>query len=204
MTEQLKAIKPPRPFCFYPTIEWATAELLQRLPLEHGDVILEPASGDNSLAKVLKDYSSQLYIFTNDIDPEQSADFHFDMTLQESWKWIESSTGGFDWVIGNPPFHSAPPRGKNRGKPIAHLFLQLGYQYARKGVVLLLRKSFTEPVTYRRHWLQTYTDEQFLELRLERISFRDDGRRDDAACDWYGWLHGHTGGFIPEYIWRSL
>jgi hypothetical protein len=25
-----------------------------------------------------------------------------------------------------------------------------------------------------------------------------------VACDWYGWQHGHSGGFIPEYISRGM
>ena len=208
MTEQIKTINSPRSLCFYPTVEWATAELLPRLPLEHGDVILDPASGENAIAKVIKDFSNRIHVFSNDIDSHQPADFHFDMTLRESWKWIERSTGGFDWVIGNPPFTSAPPPGKRRGKPIVHLFVQMGYQYARKGVIFLLSKSFTEPVKDRRSWLQTYSHEQFLELRLERIrtSYDAYGKKisstDEVACDWYGWQHGHSGGFVPEYIWR--
>jgi len=205
MTKHLKALKSAKTFCFEPTPEWATTELLSRLPLEHGDVILDPSSGDNAIAKVVRDFSNELYVFTNDINPTQQTDFHFDMTLRESWKWIERSTGGFDWVIGNPPFTSAPPPGKKIGKPIVHLFLQLGYQYARKGVIFLLRKSFTEPVSYRRTWLQSHSHEQFLELRLERLNFEnEDGTSEQIACDWYGWKHGHSEGFVPEYIWRSL
>ncbi|HEY9873633.1 MAG TPA: Eco57I restriction-modification methylase domain-containing protein [Candidatus Obscuribacterales bacterium] len=202
MNEQLQAVNPPGSLSLYPTPEWATAELLKRLPIEHGDVILDPASGDNAIAKVIKDFSNRVHVFTNDIDPNKPTDFHFDMALRESWKWIDRSTGGFDWVIGNPPFTSAVPPGKKRGKPIIHLFIQMGYQYARKGVVFLLSKSFTEPVSYRRSWLQTYSHEQFMELRLERIRFRCDRRNDEVACDWYGWQHGHSGGFVPEYIWR--
>lgn len=202
MTEQIKGVKPPHTLSFYPTPEWATAALLPKLPLEHGDVILDPACGDSAIAKVLQDFSNRLYVFTNDVDPNQPADFHYNMTLRESWKWIERTTGGFDWVIGNPPFCSAPSTGKKRGRPIVHQFVQMGYQYARKGVVFLLRKSFTEPVSYRRLWLQTYSQEQFLELRLEPIHFICNRKRDEIACDWYGWRHGHTGGFVPEYIWR--
>lgn len=204
MAKQLMTVKPPRPISFYPTREWATVELLQRMPLEHGDVILEPACGDSAIAQVMKDFSNHIHVFTNDIDPDRQADFHYDMTLRESWKWIERSTGGFDWVIGNPPFSSIPPYGKKRGKPIVHLFVQLAYQYARKGVIFLLGKSFTEPVSYRKVWLQTYTPEQFLELRLERIQFKDDDRSNEVACDWYGWQHGHSGGFIPEYVSRGM
>lgn len=203
MKEQLKAIKPKGTLCFYPTREWATAELLPRLPLEYGDVILDPTSGDNAIADVVRDFSSQIYVFTNDIDPDKPADFHYDMTLRESWKWIERSTGGFDWAIGAPPFSSEPAPGKKLGKPIVHLFLQLGYQYARKGIIFLLKKSFTEPASYRRNWLQTYSHEQFLELRLERLSCNCNTRSDAVSCDWYGWQHGHSGGFVPEYISRS-
>lgn len=206
MNRHLSALKTPKTLSFSPTPEWATTELLPRLPLEHGDVILDPACGDNAIAKVVRDFSNQIYVFTNDIDPDNQADFHFDMTLRESWKWIERSTGGFDWVIGNPPFSSEPSPGKKLGKPIVHDFLQLGYQYARKGVVFLLKKSFTEPVSYRRVWLQTHSHEQFLELRLERLNFKGEegSLSDQVACDWYGWMHGHSEGFIPEYIWRTV
>jgi hypothetical protein len=202
MNKQFKAVKHPRSLGFSPTPEWATAELLPRLPLENGDVILDPCCGDNAIAKVVKDFSNRIHVFTNDVDADQLADFHFDMSLRESWKWIERSTGGFDWVIGNPPFTADPVFGKKIGKPIVHLFVQLGYQYARKGVIFLLKKSFTEPVSYRRSWLQTYSHEQFLELRLERINFKNKGRSELVACDWYGWQHGHTEGLVPEYIWR--
>lgn len=202
MTELLKTVKLPESLCSDPTAEWATAELLQQLPLEPGDVILEPCSGDNAIAKVLKSFSNRLHVFTNDVDIRLQADFHFDMTLGESWQLVEHMTGGFDWVIGSPPLSSAPIPGKKRGNPIGHLFMEYGYRYARKGVVFLLRKSFTEPVSYRRQWLQNHSHEQFLELRLERINFRSKGRSSQIACDWYGWRHGHTGGLIPEYIWR--
>lgn len=203
MTELLKTVKLPEPHCCDPTSEWATAELLQQIPLQQGDVILEPCCGDNAIAKVLKDFSSRLHVFTNDLDTHKPADFHLDMTLLDSWKLIESITGGFDWVIGNPPLSSTPFPGKKRGNPVGHFFLEMGYQHARKGVVFLLRKSFTEPVSYRRQWLQAHSHEQFLELRLERITFRSKGRSNQIACDWYGWQHGHTGGFIPDYVWRS-
>jgi hypothetical protein len=203
MTERLKNIKPPRTLGLYPTPEWATAELLQRLPLESGDVILDPASGDSAIAKVIKEFSSRLCVVTNDIDSHRQADFHLDMTLRESWKWIERSTGGFDWAIGNPPLHSAPPPGEKTGRPIVDFFVQMGYQHARKGIVFLLRKSFTEPVGNRRVWLQTSTHEQFLELRLEPIRFKGKRRSAESARDWYGWRHGHTGGFVPEYIWST-
>lgn len=196
-------VKNQKSLCFFPTREWATMELLERLPLKHGDVILEPACSDNAIAQVIKDFSDRIQVFTNDLNSECQADFHYDMTLRESWKWIERSTGGFDWVIGNPPFFSSPAPGKKRGKPIVHQFVQLGYQYARKGVIFLLNKSFTEPVSYRRMWLQTYSSEQFLELRLERLHLGTEEKSSEVVCDWYGWKHGHTGGFVPEYISRS-
>lgn len=203
MTEQLRVVRPSGHLWFYPTPEWATAELLPRLPLENGDVILEPCAQDNAIAKVIKDFSNNIQVFTNDIDAQQQADFHFDMTLHQSWQSIVSMTGGFDWVIGNPPFFSDPLPGGKRGKPIVHIIVQLAYQYARKGVVFLLKKSFTEPVSYRRSWLSTHSREQFLELRLQRIRFNNDLKRDEVACDWYGWQHGHPGGFVPEYIYKG-
>jgi hypothetical protein len=189
------------PVYFYQTPEWSTAELLQRLPLERGDLILDPACGEQSIAKVVKDFSNQIYIFTNDVNGDRPADFHFDMTRRESWQAIELCTGGFDWVIGHPPFWADSSDGKKIGKPIVHRFLEIGYQFAKKGVVFLLKKSFTEPVGYRRSWLQAYRQEQFLELRLEPISFNCTCRPDGVACDWYGWKHGHTGGLVPEYVW---
>lgn len=203
MKNLLKSVKLPEPVCCDPNAEWATAQLLQKMPLEPGDVILEPCCGDSAIAKVIKNCSHQLHVFTNDIDDRQPADFHLDMTQPESWKLIERMTGGFDWVIGSPPLASEPFPGKKRGNPIGHLFLGYGYMYARKGIVFLLRKSFTEPVSYRRQWLQSHSHEQFLELRLERITLRTKGRSNQIACDWYGWKHGHTGGFVPEYIWRA-
>lgn len=203
--EQIKKIQPRRPTCCYPTPEWATAELLQRLPLERGDVILDPACGRGAIAQGLNHTRHGISVWTNDIDPDRLADFHYDMTLRESWKWIERATGGFDWVISNPPFCSKPlaapsPRHSHRS---LELFLQLGYRYARKGVVFLLDRTLVEPERDRRLGWQNYRHEQFLELRLERIRFADRGRQRLVGCNWYGWRHGHREGFVPQSIWNE-
>ncbi len=203
LIQQLHLRQPYRWFNSYPSPEWATAELLPRLPLELGDVILDPASGNNAIAKVIQDFSNQIYVFTNDIDPHQCSDFHFDMTLEASWQWLEYATGGFDWVISYPPCYQYLVPGKKSRKSIIHLFVKMAYKYAAKGVIFLMRKSLTEPIGDRRSWLQEYRQEQFLELRLERIRFFNEykNKYDDLTCDWYGWQHGHQGGFVPEYIW---
>jgi hypothetical protein len=112
---------------FYKTPAWQTQALRRRVEITGS--VFECCVGDHSIARQFQDCR----ITTNDIDPQRRATFHKDASNINEW----SSFGQHDWVVTNPPF--------NRAIEI----LGPALQYARTGVVMLLRLSFLEPTEKR-------------------------------------------------------
>lgn len=171
---------------FYETPPWQTRALMRRVKIEGS--ILECCSGDGSLVNELLHGSwiSPLTghkivgnIFTNDIDPERSADFHLDAALAESW----SSFPTVDWVITNPPFNQA------------YEILCQAHEHARCGVVLLLRLSFLEPTRERSAWLAATPPGR--QIILPRWSYKQNGSSDSVTTAWMVWGKGQAGCTVP-------
>lgn len=152
---------------FYPTPEWATEELLRRVPLSGR--ILECCAGAGDMAKVLA-LSRRGEVYCNDLDPETLWPEHHDATHRLSWAkyW-----NGLDWIVTNPPFN------------VAAEIVPLAYEHARAGIAMLLRLSYLEPVENRGSWLNEHPPTKL--IVLPRISFTGDGKTDNVTCAWLVW-----------------
>jgi hypothetical protein len=72
------------PLNFYESPSWFTTELLCHVKLS--GVIGEPCVGHGAIASLLQAWPYTENIWTNDIDPNKTADYHYDATLPQSWE----------------------------------------------------------------------------------------------------------------------
>lgn len=131
---------------FYPTPDFATEELLKRVPMD--GTIFECCAGDGRMADVLRRHLELLSttgrarhfvrkVITNDIDRRRKTDYHRDMTKPHNWRTLPP----FDWVVTNPPNN------------VARFILPLAHEHAKVGVAFLVRLSYLEPTKNRYEWL---------------------------------------------------
>jgi hypothetical protein len=154
-----------RNFDYYPTPEFATNALLNSgEPI--GGLILEPCTGDDAIAEVLRNRAGM--VVTNDIDFSRTADFHQNIL---DAKWLFGFE--FNWIVTNPPFS------------LASQIVPLCYERATEGIAMLLRLSFLEPVESRGAWLNEHPPTTL--IVLPRISFTNDGHTDSVTCAWMVW-----------------
>ena len=152
------------PLNFYESPSWFTTELLRHVRLS--GVIGEPCVGHGAIASLLNVWPHAEHIWTNDIDPNKQAHFHYDATLAESWEKFPEC----DWICTNPPYAEfAAPIIKN------------AYQKARVGVAAFLLTSCLEPCDDRADFLQQHPPS--LVLILPRFCFRKDKRGTRWATD---------------------
>lgn len=143
------------PLNFYESPWWFTTELLRYV--QPFGVIGEPCVGHGAIASLLKAYPKTERIWSNDIDPNKTADYHLDATLLQSWDELPSA----DWIVTNPPYSKfAAPIIKN------------AYQKASIGVAAFLLTSFLEPCDDRADFLQQHPPS--LVLVYPRFCFRKD------------------------------
>ncbi len=152
------------PLNFYESPSWFTTELLRHVRLS--GVIGEPCVGHGAIASLLRVWPDTGRIWTNDIDPNKEADYHYDATLSQSW----DSFPECDWICTNPPYAElAAPITKN------------AYQKARVGVAAFLLTSFLEPCDDRAEFLQQHPPS--LVLIMPRFCFRKDKKGKRWATD---------------------
>lgn len=153
-------------FDFYPTPSFMTRSLLYFHPAIRGSKVLEPCSGQNHIAVILQ--QARCEVFTNDLDRRHPAQTFGDATSNDYWK----TAPAVDWVITNPPFNEAI------------FILKRAIEHADLGVIMLLRKTFTEPTDDRGPWLQLHPPTRA--IGEPRYSFRGSGN-DSVSCDWMIW-----------------
>ena len=152
------------PLNFYESPSWFITELLRHVKLS--GVIGEPCVGHGAIASLLNVWPHTEHIWTNDIDPNKQAHFHYDATLAGSWEKFPKC----DWICTNPPYAEfAAPIIKN------------AYQKARVGVAAFLLTSFLEPCDDRADFLQQHPPS--LVLILPRFCFRKDKKGKRWATD---------------------
>lgn len=153
----------------YFTPTHAVEELIKRLPLAPGDRVLEPCSGEGAIAVAL--IAHGCLVRTNDIDPQQPADEHFDAAQSRFWEGIKWDCP--DWIITNPPFSHAAQ------------IIPFAYEHARTGIAMLLRYSYLEPCEDRGEWLALNPPTGL--ISVPRISFTGDGKTDSVGTAWFVW-----------------
>lgn len=134
--------------------------------------VFEPCVGDGHIARIVERRATR--VLTNDVDPKRSALAHFDARDLRAWRAYHREAGPFDFVVSNPPFKDAIR------------IVQNAYQFARVGVVMLLRLSFLEPCDDRGEWLEQNPPTK--QIVLPRISFTGDGHTDSVTCAWFVWM----------------
>jgi hypothetical protein len=154
-------------FDFYETPRFQTASLLHHHPTIAGCRVLECCSGRDAIANVLRQAGCE--VFTNDLDPRQPAQTHYDATAAEYWRSFAPSV---DWIVSNTTFVDA------------FAILQHAFEHADVGVALLLRKTFTEPTIERGQWMSTHPPTRT--ICLPRYSYRGTGT-DSVPTDWFVW-----------------
>ena len=164
---------------FYPTPEWATQSLMRHVGVR--GTVLEPCAGDGAIARVvdgvLEANHNGGFVYTSDIAPQMNCSFCGDATRRDFWEQASEMCDGIDWVVTNPPFSVAPQ------------IVPLAYEHAAKGIAMLLRLSYLEPVENRGTWLNEHPPT--ILIVLPRISFTNDGKTDNVTCAWMVWWKGH-------------
>ncbi len=156
-----------RAFDFYPTPDWATRALLDRLPIAPGASIFEPCAGDGDIVRPIE--QSGHAVITSDIRPGHQ--LQGDATAKELWGGVS-----VDWTITNPPFNKATE------------ILEMALRHSKVGAAFLLRLSFLEPCKNRVELLTSRPPSAI--YILPRISFTGDGKKDNVTCAWLVWHFG--------------
>jgi hypothetical protein len=154
-------------FDFYETPGFMTRSLLHFHPAIRGCRVLEPCSGRDAIASILRQAGCE--VFTNDLDPRQPAQTHYDATSADYWRNL---TPAVDYVVSNTAFD------------VAFGILEHAIEHADIGVIFLLRKTFLEPTLERGPWLSAHPPTRC--IGEPRYSFRGTGS-DSVSCDWMIW-----------------
>jgi hypothetical protein len=167
--EEITAVFPretvaPHPLNFYESPSWFTTELLRHVRLS--GVIGEPCVGHGAIASLLQAWPYTKSMWTNDIDPNKTADYHYNATLSESWEKLPEC----DWICTNPPY-------ADQAAPI----IRNAFKKARIGVAVFLLTSFLEPCGDRAVFLQEHPPS--LVLIMPRYCFRKDKQGKRWATD---------------------
>ncbi len=155
----------------FPTPPWATRALVEHI-LDVKNALrsqscLEPACGAGHMAKVLKEYFSEV----------RCADaFDYGYSDVRDFLTYPYETNAVDWVITNPPFR------------LAEEFVIRAFRVARRGVAILARTVFLESIgRYKAIFQETPPTKfaQFVE-RVPMVRGRLDGKATTATG--YAWL----------------
>lgn len=156
---------------FYPTPEWATLALLENEPF--GADIWECACGDGAMSKVIQEFYPECV----------SSDLH-DRGFGESNVDFLASDCRHDYIVTNPPFHSAED------------FVHKAMVSAEKKFALLLRLAFLEGGGRQERIFRSYPPSSVW-IFSERITFYPRGveRKGSGttAYAWFVWDKGELG-----------
>jgi type I restriction-modification system DNA methylase subunit len=167
----------------FPTPPWATRALLEHIiPGDYSvQSCLEPACGAGHMAKVLKEYFSDV----------RCSDLHdYGYAAVRDYLTYPFETNAVDWVITNPPFRHAED------------FILRSLRVARRGVAILARTVFLESSgRYKRVFLDNPPTKfaQFVE-RVPMVKGRLDIKATTATgYAWFVWEHGFAD--QPQLMW---
>ena len=145
--------------------------LLDHLEFPLSGTIFEPCCGQDAISNELK--SRGFTVITNDIDPLNNADYHYDLSIPLSWQLLNNEFD-CDFIVTNPPFN------------LAVEIIPQCYAKARKGVIALLRVSFIEPCNNRQDFLVENPPNQIYSTK--RINFLGGKKTDKVNTIWCIWL----------------
>lgn len=160
-----------RAFDYYPTPAWMTLALIKRVPV--CGYVLEPCSGQNAIANVIRGRAGVLYVETNDLDPTAPAMTHQDAARPAYWQALAARTHNrVDIGITNVPFVLA-----DAIVPQAVRTLSV--------FATVLRLSWLEPTEARGEWLQENPPTRV--IVMPRHDFKGNGKTDSVTSAWFVW-----------------
>lgn len=156
---------------FYPTPEWATLALLENECF--GDDVWESACGDGAMSKVIEEFYNN--VSSSDLYNRGYGDPEVDFL---------NTNRSHDFLITNPPFHSAED------------FVSKGLKSAKKKFALLLRLAFLEGAG-RQKSIFSVAPPAKVWVFSERITFYPRGAErkgsGTTAYAWFVWDKDHFG-----------
>lgn len=169
----------------FPTPPWATRALIEHI-LDDKEalasrVCLEPACGAGHMAKVLKEYFSEV---------RASDAYSYGYGPVRDFLTYPYETNAVDWVITNPPFR------------LAEEFVLRALEVAREGVAILARTVFLESSGRYNAIFRETPPSKFAQF-VERVPMVR-GRLDEKAstATGYAWLVWEkNGGLEPRLMW---
>lgn len=169
-----------RPLDAYYTPPELAARLVGLLPIERGDVVLEPHAGGGAFVNALRARNraaKDVVICAADINPDAPGvqmEGVGNMPGLDFLSNLLSPEDGIDWVIGNPPYDNAA----------AHVKEAL--RLTRKGVGFLLRLAFLESASREAFWKEH--PPAYVYILSRRPTFTGDGRTDSCAYGFFVWV----------------
>ncbi|MCA1654484.1 MAG: hypothetical protein ABR588_00695 [Sphingomicrobium sp.] len=168
----------------FPTPPWATRALLEHVISKSATremSCLEPACGAGHMARVLKEYFS-------DVRCADAYDYGY--APVRDFLSYPHETNAVDWVITNPPFR------------LAEEFVARSFEVARRGVAVLVRSVFLESVGRFNRLFDAHPPSKFAQF-VERVPMVK-GRLDPKASTatgyaWLVWQHGFDD--CPRLVW---
>lgn len=164
---------------FYETPEHYVDALNARLLLIGS--IFEPCVGDGSLLRYLNTEDNT--IFTNDLDSNREADYHFNAAWEPAWPEFINP----DWIITNPPFSDIES------------IVKISWKKCKTGIIMLCRLSFLEPTNTRVEILKSLNISEL--IILPRHSFTGTGN-DSMTCCWIVARKDYNGSII-DFVGRK-
>jgi len=159
---------------FYETPAYMVRSLILHHPPIVGAYVLEPASGRDAIARVLREEAG-CRVITNDLDPAHPSQWHFDATAGHLWSRVgpdvKQDGRSVEWVIGNFTFDVA-------------FAIAIRAFAVVPNMALLLRKTFLEPTVERGEWLNRFPPTRI--IGLPRHKFRGESS-DSVSADWHIW-----------------
>lgn len=164
-----------------------TTTLLNYLPLRD-QLILEPCCGDKHISKLLEKHHNT--VVSTDISYGEEYD-------ASNYKYWEGKYR-YDYVVTNPPYN----------KEVMQNIIDFSWQHARKGIAMLLRLSYLEPVKNRANFLRDNPLHHLLIFGQPRPGFRTDTTGTDCMTTaWFVWLKKElpVGGTNIQFVtkWKA-
>lgn len=173
---------------FYETPRWMPETVFEYVTDISG-IIFECCVGDWAIASVIKERFPHANLVTNDLDPNRTADFHFDARDKASWE----NCAPMQWVVTNPPY----------GADCAPIVIN-AFNHASVGVIVFVRSTFLDMWEDREDWLCEHPPS--LVVGMPRYAFRrnDKGKwAYDSAPVWGVCWRKDDVRYYPGFVMRS-
>jgi len=177
----------------YFTIDGLARTLVDLLPIESHETVLEPTVGDGAFAKAVAPKLDDGRLIVNDIDQEVDGMYRPYLGPAEierySYNFMKWQIPGVDWTIGNPPYGTIHGRAEDFVRHAYSMSNNVAF-LMRLGLLASKRRgrTFWPNVRLRKVW-----------VLVSRPSFTGDGRTDSSEYGWYWFDKNYEG--KPQIDW---